>query len=191
MEIDNKLLMAQLWQATNRDDSIFKEIRQLMQKKRELSESYENCNAQLNYKRRQTDAMLDKAFGSHVARRGRSSLSNNTTRDDTSIAMTRASSAPPPTSFVDVPCSHQTNEAATPSPDNDVQPPDNYVPRSQTNKATIQQSPDDADSTYDLRDYVDPALILCPPPKYASKNLGSISFTTTVVISTNSCKCSH
>jgi hypothetical protein len=46
-----------------------------------------------------------------------------------------------------------------------MQSPDNDVPRSQqTNKATI-QSPDNdkeeyADCTYDLRDYVDPALIL-------------------------------
>jgi hypothetical protein len=102
LEIDNKLLMAQLWQVTNRNDSIFEEIQQLMQKKRELAESFENSNSQLNHKRRQTDSMLDEAFGSCIARRGRTSLSDTTAGDDTRTTMTRASSAPP-TSFVDVP----------------------------------------------------------------------------------------
>jgi hypothetical protein len=78
MEIDNKLLMAQLWKVTDRNDSIFDEVQQLMRRKRELAESFENSNSQLDYKRRQTDAMLDEAFGSRLARRGRTSLTDNT-----------------------------------------------------------------------------------------------------------------
>jgi hypothetical protein len=163
MEIDNKLLMAQLWKVTDRNDSIFDEVQQLMRRKRELAESFENSNSQLDYKRRQTDAMLDEAFGSRLARRGRTSLTDNTAGDD--ISSTQASSVLP-TSFVDVPRSsqQQTREAVMQSPDNDI------VPRSQpTNEAATIRSPDYdeeeyADCTYDLRDYVDPALILRPPP---------------------------
>ena len=166
MEIDNKLLMAQLWKVTDRNDSIFDEVQQLMRRKRELAESFENSNSQLDYKRRQTDAMLDEAFGSRLARRGRTSVTDNTAGDD--ISSTQASSSVLPTSFVDVPRSsqQQTREAVMQSPDNDI------IPRSQptTNEAATIRSPDHndeeeyADCTYDLRDYVDPALILCPPP---------------------------
>ncbi|KAI2499679.1 hypothetical protein MHU86_14812 [Fragilaria crotonensis] len=124
MEIDNKLFtMAQLWKVTDRNDSIFDKVQQLMQRKQELAESFENSKSQLDYKRRQTDAMLDEAFGSRIARRGRTSLTDNTAGDDiSSTAMTHASSNLP-TSFVDVPRSQQqTREAVMQSPDNDIIP---------------------------------------------------------------------
>jgi hypothetical protein len=50
--------MAKLWKLDDRNDSLFQEIEKLIQEKRDLSESFETSNPQLNYKRRQTDAML-------------------------------------------------------------------------------------------------------------------------------------
>ena len=80
MEIDAKMDMAKLWKLDDRNDPLFQEIEKLIQEKRDLSESFETSNSQLNYKRRQTDAMLDKAFGSHVARRGRTNSSNDASK---------------------------------------------------------------------------------------------------------------
>ena len=84
MQIDAKMDMAKLWKLDDRNDPLFQEIEKLIQEKRDLSESFETSNSQLNYKRRQTDAMLDEAFGSRVARRGRTHSSNHT-GDDTSM----------------------------------------------------------------------------------------------------------
>ena len=80
MEIDAKMDMAKLWKLDDRNDPLFQEIEKLIQEKRDLSESFETSNPQLNYKRRQTDAMLDEAFGSHVARRGRTNSSNDASK---------------------------------------------------------------------------------------------------------------
>ncbi len=51
---------------SDRSDPIFREIESLtMAEKRVLLEEYKNARFKLNSKRRQTDAMLDEAFGSH------------------------------------------------------------------------------------------------------------------------------
>jgi hypothetical protein len=62
------LELAKLWQVSDRNDPIFREIQSLMAAKRVLSEEYKNAQIKLNSKRHHTDAMLDEAFGSR--RRG-------------------------------------------------------------------------------------------------------------------------
>jgi hypothetical protein len=80
MEFDAKMDMAKLWKLDDRNDPLLQEIEKLIQDKRDLSASSETSNSQLISKRRQTDAMLDKAFGSHVARRGRTNSSNDASK---------------------------------------------------------------------------------------------------------------
>ena len=61
-EIENRIELAKLWQVTDRSDPLFKEIKDLMDRKRELSLSFKTDQGRLNEKRQKNEEMMQQAF---------------------------------------------------------------------------------------------------------------------------------
>ena len=77
LEIENRIELAKLWQVTDRSDPLFEEIKELMDKKTELTRLFKGQQAKLNSKRQMSDEMLEEAFVP-VSRRGRVTAASST-----------------------------------------------------------------------------------------------------------------
>lgn len=61
--IENPIELAKLWhQVTDRSDPLFKEIKELMDKKSKLTRVFKGEQEKLNAKRQMSDEMLEQAF---------------------------------------------------------------------------------------------------------------------------------
>ena len=76
-EIDNRMEMAKLWQVSDRNDSIFLEMRELMAEKQKLSVQFAKDRSNLNSKHQATDDIIDLAVGYPATKRSKSNSSTS------------------------------------------------------------------------------------------------------------------
>ena len=104
-DIDNRIKLARLWGVTDRQDPIFLEIQQLMDRKKEISLSFRNSQEDFNTKQQRTDDFMQQAFIAPTPsnKRFRQSSIMTPGDDGTSLASsscTPSSSIRPPRSLV-------------------------------------------------------------------------------------------
>ena len=92
-DIDNCMDLAKLWDAKDRNDPIFSEIKELMDKKRKLSVTFSEKLSILNHRRQFSDTLIDNALGDNGSKKKQSK--NSTT---SSISTTTAGSTTPSSS---------------------------------------------------------------------------------------------
>jgi hypothetical protein len=104
-DIDNRIKLARLWGVTDRQDPIFMEIQQLMDRKKEISLSFRNNQEDFNTKQQRTDDFMQQAFIAPTPTNKRFRQSSIMTPADDGTSLTSSSCTPsssirPPRSLV-------------------------------------------------------------------------------------------
>ena len=114
-QIDTNMDLAKQWGVTDRNDNIFKEIKQLMADKKKLMAKFAEQQSLIEDRRRTSDELINNALlGSHDSNNKRlksSASSISTTAGSTTPASSRGVSIPTPTSVLYYTSSSQRNRS--------------------------------------------------------------------------------